>query len=75
MRDLLSTVGATLQTDTYVKYNLGSSQLFVELDAPTNTIKFTVNVPTKSYFSIGFGEDMYDTDMLLWQARTSALTS
>ena len=30
-----------------------------------------MNVPDNSWFSIGFGQDMYDTDMILWQASGS----
>jgi len=67
-RKLVSTTVPTLVTDKFVKYDLERTQLFIELENDKNIIKFIANVPLNSYFSIGFGPTMKNTDMILWQA-------
>ena len=64
-RNLASTEPPSEVTDQFVKFDLQSSQLFVELDSATSMMKFTATVPGNSYFAIGFGESMKDTDMIL----------
>ncbi len=67
-RKLVSTTAPTLVTDKFVKFDLERTQLFIELENDKNIIKFIANVPLNSYFSIGFGSTMTNTDMILWQA-------
>ena len=31
-------------------------------------IKFDVTIPSNSYLAVGFGKDMYNTDMIIYQA-------
>ena len=36
-----------------------------------NQVKFTVKVLDNTYFGIGFGEEMIDTDLTAWEACTT----
>ena len=43
-----------------------SKTLSYSWDPETHLISFTATIPNHSYFSIGFGTRMKDTDMILW---------
>jgi len=47
----------------------GDSSLSINYDKIANKIVFDATVPDGQYFSIGFGPDMTDTDMILWQSN------
>ena len=64
---ILSTSGEHLQ-DNSVQFKLFHNDLNIRL-IDKNTFQMTATVPDSNYFAIGFGENMYNTDMILWQAE------
>jgi len=65
-RELATSILPSQTTDTFVKFDLDSTQLYVSIDAVLNKIKFNAIIPDNNYFSIGFGSTMTNTDMILW---------
>ena len=55
-----------------VKYTFQNHDLQVTWDLATSTAQFVASVPVDNYFSIGFGSNMYNTDMILWQNSASS---
>lgn len=68
MSNLAKIVSPTLRIDDFLHFNLGESELLVKPDYTTQTLKFEVSVPDSSWFAIGFGSTMANTDMIAWQA-------
>ena len=64
---ILSTQGEHLQ-DNSVQFRLFHNDLNIRL-IDQHTFQMTAVVPDSNYFAIGFGENMYHTDMILWQAE------
>ena len=61
------TVPATSASSTEVHYLLSEDSLKVTWDQTTSVVTFEVTVPTNTYFGLGFGPTMTNTDMILWQ--------
>jgi hypothetical protein len=61
---VLSTKGNQLQ-DNSVQFDLFHNTLNIRLIDATS-FEMTVTIPNNNYFAIGFGENMYDTDMIMW---------
>ena len=53
------------------KLNLQNSKLEYSWDPKTKKVRFQATVPNNSYFAIGFGKNMRNTDMILWQANSA----
>ena len=73
----MSTVLPYFQDGTTVTYTLrGGAHLELSWDNATSEVFIVADVPANNYFSLGFGETMYNTDMILWQNfQTSTKTT
>lgn len=71
----MKTVAPSQVGKDFVKFDFAPNQMYVSLDAPSQILKFTVNVPQNNYFSIGFGATMTNTDMITWTAKQASSTT
>jgi hypothetical protein len=68
MSNYAEIMSPTLRIDDFLHFDLGKSELLVKPDYTNQTLKFEVSVPDNSWFAIGFGSTMANTDMIVWQA-------
>ena len=55
-----------------VKYSFAGNDLQISWDVTNQVVTLVAVVPENNYFSVGFGRDMYNTDMILWQNKASS---